>query len=76
MSWSPNAETDLGGYKIYLGTRSGVYDYPGSPFIVGKTTRTVINNLPHGHTYYFAATAYDLTGNESAHSAEVSKSLY
>ncbi len=76
LSWSPNAETDLGGYKIYLGTRSGIYDYPGSPFIVGNTTRTVINNLPHGHTYFFAATAYDLAGNESAHSAEVSKSLY
>lgn len=76
LSWSPNAEADLGGYKIYLGTRSGIYDYPGSPFIVGNTTRTVINNLPHGHTYYFAATAYDLAGNESAHSAEVSKSLY
>ncbi len=76
LSWSPNAEADIGGYKIYLGTRSGVYDYPGSPFTVGNTTRTVINNLPQGHTYYFAATAYDLSGNESAHSAEVSKSLY
>lgn len=76
LSWNANGEGDLAGYKIYVGTRSGVYDYPGSPFNVGRTTSTTISNLPRGQTYFFSATAYDNSGNESGRSAEVSKSLY
>lgn len=76
LTWSPNGEPDLAGCKIYVGTRSGIYDYPGSPFVVGKTTTTTISNLPYGQTYYFAATAYDYAGNESAPSPEAHKSLY
>ncbi|GKS57601.1 hypothetical protein YTPLAS18_11280 [Nitrospira sp.] len=76
LTWSPNREPDLAGYKIYMGTRSGTYDYPGSPFVVGNTTQTTISNLPHGLTYFFSASAYDYSGNESQLSPEVSKSLY
>jgi hypothetical protein len=32
-----------------------------------------VANLPVGQTYYFAVTAYDAAGNESAFSAEGSK---
>jgi hypothetical protein len=35
-----------------------------------------VSNLPKGQTYFFAMSAYDSAGNESALSAEVSKSLY
>jgi hypothetical protein len=35
-----------------------------------------LNNLPGGQTYYFAVSAYDNAGNNSALSAEVSKSIY
>lgn len=76
LHWNANGEGDLAGYKIYVGTQSGVYNYPGSPFNVGRTTSTTISNLPRGQTYFFVATAYDQSGNESGQSAEVSKSLY
>jgi len=35
-----------------------------------------VSNLPNGQTYFFALSAYDSAGNESALSAEVSKTLY
>ena len=76
LTWSANVESDLAGYKIYVGTKSGTYSFPGSPFVTGKVTSYTISNLPKGQTYYFALSAYDSAGNESPLSAEVSKTLY
>ena len=76
LTWAANSEPDLAGYKIYVGTRSGTYSFPGSPFVTEKITSYTISNLPKGETYYFAISAYDSAGNESALSAEVSRSLY
>jgi hypothetical protein len=44
--------------------------------VTGKVTSYAISNLPKGHTYSFAISAYDSAGNESPLSAEVSRSLY
>ncbi len=76
LSWTVGNEPDLAGYKIYVGTSSGNYNYPGSPFTVGKVGTYTINNLPRGQTYHFAISAYDNAGNESARSSEVSKSIF
>lgn len=76
LTWTANGEPDLAGYKIYVGTRSGTYNYPGSPFVTGKVTSYTVSNLPKGQTYVFAMSAYDSAGNESVLSAEVSKSLF
>lgn len=73
LVWNPNAETDLAGYKVYVGTSSGLY---GSPINVGIATSYVVANLKVGTTYYFTVTAYDQSGNESLRSSEVSKSIY
>ncbi len=68
VTWNPNTEPDLAGYKIYYGTASGVY---GDPIDVGNVTGHVMEITPqHGATYYFALTAYDTSGNESGYSAE------
>lgn len=42
---------------------------------VMNTTTYTIKNLPEGFTYYFAVTAYDINGNESGFSNEVSKNI-
>jgi hypothetical protein len=76
LTWAANVEPDLAGYKIYVGTNSGTYSFPGSPFVTGKVTSYTISNLPKGQTYVFAISAYDSAGNESVLSVEVSKSLY
>ena len=62
--------TDLLGFYIYQGTATGVY---GSPVYVGYTLCYIVTGLTAGITYYFAATAFDVSGNESAYSNEVSK---
>ncbi len=59
-----------------MGTASGTYNYPGSPFTIGKVNTYTISNLPAGQTYFFALTAHNFTGQNSQFSAEVSKSIY
>lgn len=76
LTWQANREQDLAGYKIHVGTSSGSYGYAGSPFIIGNVTIYTLNTLPKGQTYFFAVSAYDTSGNESALSSEVSKTLY
>jgi len=68
VTWNPNTEPDLSGYKLYHGTASGQY---GEPVDVGNVTGHVMEITPeYGATYYFALTAYDTSGNESGYSAE------
>ena len=74
VSWNANTETDLAGYRVYVGTTSGSYGFAG-PFEVAGGTSFTVPNLPVGTTYFFAVTAFDRAGNESTKSAEVSKSL-
>lgn len=80
LSWSPpttNADgtalNDLAGYKVYYGTSSGSYQNPiviNNPGIASY----LVDALPAG-TYYFAVTAFDTSGNESAFSNEASKTI-
>jgi len=76
LSWTLNSEPDLAGYKIYVGTAAGLYNYPGSPFVIGLTGSYTITGLPVGETYFFAISAFDSSGGESGLSSEVSKSIY
>jgi hypothetical protein len=72
LAWDANTEADLGGYKVYYGTASQSYDW----FVdVGNVTQTTITNLTAGTAYYFAATAYDDAGLESAYSSEVTSTV-
>jgi len=73
LTWNPDASTNLAGYKVYLGTSSGVYS---SSVSVGNVTSYTVSNLGVGNTYYFAVTAYNSSGVESGFSNEVSKSIY
>ncbi len=69
LAWDANTEPDLSGYYVYYGTQSGIYSYSVD---VGNTTSYRLDNLADGVTYYIALTAYDLAGNESNPSGEVS----
>jgi len=75
LTWM-KGEPEVAGYKIYIGTDSGTYSFPGSPFVTGNVASFTISNLPNGQTYFFAISAYDSAGNESPLSAEVIKSLF
>ena len=69
LAWDPNTESDLAGYKIHQGTASGSYSVH---IDVHKVTTYTLTGLTAGQTYYFAATAYDSSGNESGYSNSVS----
>lgn len=74
FSWIPNQEADLAGYKIHYGPSPRNYVTTvdcGLP-ATGPDGRVAykVENTPTEMTYY-AATAYDLAGNESDYSDEV-----
>ena len=69
VSWQPNKENDLKGYKIYFGNRPFTYN---NEVNVGNSIENIIENLETNKFWYFTATAYDTAGNESIKSEEVS----
>src|SRR5262245_29642399 len=68
LSWDPNSEPDLAGYRIRYGVAPST---PTQMIDVGLVTSYSIMNLTAGTTYYFVVTAYDQAGNESLRSNEV-----
>ena len=68
LSWEPNTEPDIAGYKVHWGTSSGVY----SQFTDVPQTTASVSDLAVGIRYYFAVTAYNEAGLESGYSEEVS----
>jgi fibronectin type 3 domain-containing protein len=64
----------VAGYRVYWGTSSGSYSQShGAGINTGSATSYTVTGLTVGRTYYFAVTAYDAVGNESAFSGEASK---
>jgi hypothetical protein len=72
VTWKPNHEEDLAGYKIYQGTASGNYTHSTD---AGNVTSFTLTGLADNVQYFFTLTAYDTAGNESAYSAEISCTL-
>jgi hypothetical protein len=62
LTWAPNSESDLAGYKLYRGSSSGKYDWVKD---VGLSTIIQVDNLTPNQTYYFAVTAYNTQKIES-----------
>ena len=63
------------GYRVYYGTSSRNFAQAlgGGSYVT--TTNFTSPNLPAGNTYFFAVTAIDGAGQESAYSDEVSKAI-
>jgi hypothetical protein len=79
LSWTAPATntdgtsaTNLAGYKLHIGSSPGNYQ---QNIDVGNLTSYSDSSLNDGSTYYFAVTAYNASGVESANSNEVSKSF-
>jgi len=79
LAWKPPTTdadgsllTDLAGFIVYYGTASKTYD---NSVDVGTATSYSINIHAPGVTYYFAVKAYDVYGNLSEFSAEISAKL-
>jgi hypothetical protein len=72
LVWDPVGASSLAGYKLYYGTVSRNYS---SAVDAGTQTTATVTGLNEGATYYFAATAYDTAGIESASSNEVAYTI-
>jgi hypothetical protein len=75
LTWSPNTDSDLAGYKVYRATASGAYGAALATVPAGILTYQA-TGLSANTTYFFVITAYNSAGNESAFSNEVSKSIF
>lgn len=77
LAWDANAEGDLEGYGVYFsrGSSGPPYDLFGYVSVDelsnANSPAFTVTGLQSGATYYFAVTAYDASGNESAYSAPV-----
>jgi hypothetical protein len=74
LSWQPNAEPDLAGYRVYR--REGQAQWKrisGDQPVVGPAFHDA--DVQAGHTYVYAVTAVDARGNESGRSAEASDTV-
>lgn len=75
VSWSPNASTNLAGYKVYVGERAGFNPkdpLQSSVVNVGKATSYSVRGLLPNKEYFFTVTAYNTSGLESAPAPQVS----
>jgi hypothetical protein len=72
LTWNTQSDSDLAGWKVYVGTATGNYS---RVIDAGLTTNTgaptySLTGLENGKTYYVNLTAYDQTGNESTFGTE------
>lgn len=73
LSWAPNAEDDLAGYRIHSSEASG-----GPYTLVASQTLTTTNGIVSDASSlltYYVVTAVDAAGNESGFSNEISVGL-
>ena len=72
LAWNPSTDPTVVGYNIYYGGTSGNYT---NTLPAGNATNITVSGLVAGDTYYFAATAYNNSGEQSPLSSEVSYSV-
>ena len=76
LTWDAVTAANLSGYRLYYGTAPGTYFQAiGSGVNVGNVITHTLTGLSSGTRYYFAATAFDTSGNESSFSNEVFKDV-
>jgi fibronectin type 3 domain-containing protein len=69
LDWDDNTELDLAGYSVYRSTAQGTNH---TLLVSNLTSSAHIDNTALNDTaYYYAVTAWDASGNESARSKEV-----
>ena len=74
LSWQPDTEADLTGYIVYRREANGAWRRisPARP-VVGPGYHDA--DVQPGHTYFYAVSAIDQEGHESARSAEAQETV-
>jgi|SRR5579863_2750520 len=71
LVWAPNTEPDLAGYNVYRHEEGGPPVKVNSELVKISAYRD--RDVLSGRLYYYAVSAVDARGNESAHSEETSE---
>jgi fibronectin type 3 domain-containing protein len=72
VTWNPNTEPTLGGYRVYRSTGGGAFEKIADAIVIpAYSDRTV----EHGKSYRYAVTAVSGTGHESPRSETVEITL-
>jgi Fibronectin type III domain len=69
LAWDTPQNSAVAGYALYYGTACRTYT---NRIDLGTNTVASVSGLQEGQTYYFAVTAYNSAGVESAFSSEAS----
>jgi hypothetical protein len=72
LAWDTSPSTGITNYSVYYGTATGAYT---NQVNAGTNLSVTVSNLVNGVKYYFAATALDTHGMESAYSAEINYTI-
>ena len=73
LAWNANPETNIAGYRVYIGTSSGVHDQVVD---AGDNTIVQVSPLQEVTTYFFVVTAYNMEGFESMPSDEIAVTTF
>lgn len=73
LTWAPNTESDLAGYNVYRREQNGAWTRINSA--LAPTPAYHDANVAAGRTYFYAVTAVDVRGNQSARSPETSETV-
>ena len=71
LEWTTGQEEDLDGYRVYRSSAQGS-GYSKMVSVSRKVARYVDNTVTNSVTYYYVVSAFDMAGNESPYSKEVS----
>jgi hypothetical protein len=71
LEWTMSPEEDVDGYRVYRSSAQGS-GYSKMVSVSRKVARYVDNTVTNAVTYYYVVSAFDLAGNESPYSKEVS----
>lgn len=71
LRWERNREADLAGYRIYHSAAVGVAKTSNERVEVRPENTSHVFDVNYGRDYFFAVTAFDTAGNESALSPEI-----
>lgn len=73
LTWAPNTEADVAGYNVYRREVSGSWTRLNPALLPTPAYRD--GNVAAGRTYFYAVTAVDVHGNESARSPEAREAV-
>ena len=73
LAWTPDTESDLAGYIVYRRSAASAFVVVSSGLLKAPAWRD--NEVHPGQTYFYAVTAIDVRGNQSAQSVPASESV-